>query len=102
VVGEAAPVQAIVAEVVPLLACNLACFAANAESGVGEKSGNCAHAVSLSFAFNSSRAASPRARRPALMKHVSAFVSMIRTLGSWLTASKSFAESPVAIPRDPQ
>src|SRR5213592_786101 len=102
VVGEATPIQAVVPEIIPLFARNLACFAADAERGVGEKCSDAAHAVSLILACNSSSAALPRARRPGRMKHVKAFVSMMRTLGSSFMASSSFAESPVAIPREPQ
>src|ERR1019366_7616468 len=84
VVGHAGEVEAIVGELVPLLAGDLAGFAADADGGVGEES------------FGHQR------RRPALILPVKAFDSWIETFGSATNEMRSFAESPRTRPLLPQ
>ena len=102
VVGEPGPIEPIIADAVPLLARDLARLAADAQRRVGEKCRGRAHAASLIFALSSSRAARPRGRLPGRRSQTSALVSIMRTLGSSLIATRSLAASPRASPRRPQ
>src|SRR5690348_8066908 len=97
VVGEAGPVQAIFAEVIPFFAGDFTGFAADAERRIGEECSGRAHAASFIFACSSSSAALPRGRRPGRISQISALVSMIRTFGSSEIASRSFTVSPTAM-----
>src|SRR5439155_1173884 len=96
VIGETAPVEAIFADAVPFLAGNFARLAANAQRRIGEKRCH-AHADSILCA-NSLSTSFPRGRRPGRMSHTKAFVSIMRTLGSSLIASRSLTTSPFTRP----
>src|SRR5229473_3514602 len=97
VVAEAAPRESVFRHAVPLFAGDLAGFAADAQRGVGEKRRD-AHAGCSCARFSCSSASGPWARRPGRRLHSSALLSMIRTLGSSLMASRSFTMSPCALP----
>src|SRR5205085_9383523 len=92
VIGETAPVETVFADAVPFLAGNFARLAANAQRRIGEKRCH-AHADSILCA-NSLSTSFPRGRRPGRMSHTKAFVSIMRTLGSSLIASRSLTTSP--------
>src|SRR5207244_12612652 len=96
VIGETAPVETVFADAVPFLAGNFARLAANAQRRIGEKRCH-AHADSILCA-NSLSTSFPRGRRPGRMSHTKAFVSIMRTLGSSLIASRSLTTSPFTRP----
>src|SRR5262249_13869789 len=93
VVGISARLERVFSDLIPFVAGNVTGFAANAQGWVGKKrSGRHARRSStreLSTAFL------PRGRRPALILHTSALVSMMRTFGSSLMTRRSFTTSPV-------
>src|SRR6478672_8640703 len=99
VVGEPGPVESIFGNVVPFFAGNFAGLAANAERRIGEEGCRCHF---LDSVMDSARVCGPSVRRPGLTLQTNALLSMMRTFGSSLIASKSFTTSPLTVPRYPQ
>src|SRR5438874_2022990 len=120
VVAEAGEVEAVVGQLVPLLAGHFAGLAADAERGVGEESfhsfsGSCcsgcclkgrsptmSRGIEISGSSLKPVSRRLRRRRPGRISPVRAFDSWICTFGSATNEISSLAESPRARPADPQ
>src|SRR6478672_4969641 len=93
VIRISAPLETIFSQLVPFFARHLAGLAADAQRGISQKS-SCAHAVLRRSCFQIFSASLLRGTRPGRALHISALVSIMRTLGSSEIESKSFGTSP--------
>src|SRR5437016_4798418 len=97
VVGEAAPVQTIVGELIPLLAGDFTGLTTDAHSRIGEESGRF-HPLASACAEPCSSASLLSERLPGKTLQRIPFVSIMRTFGSSEMATRSLTTSPFTSP----